>query len=318
MDGGITEFELIDLLRAGSKGSARIRTGIGDDAAVTVPGGATATSVDAIVEGVHFRREWSPPDAIAQKAVASALSDLAAMGAEAGEIYVTLGVPRGTGSELLTGLAEGFQGAAERFGAVLAGGDTVSSPTLFVSVAVVGHAPVEDRFVLRSGARPGDVVAVTGELGGAAAGHWLLHRDRAGLGPTHLALVERQLRPVPRLDAGIALAAAGVNSMVDVSDGLMADLAHIAEDSGVAIEVDPGSVPVQEGVEEIAVAAGGMTEDLSLAGGEDYELALTLPEERFDVARAALAATGLELTRIGTVAAGAGVEPRLPGYDHLG
>lgn len=318
MDDGFTEFELIDLLKAGSKGSARLHTGIGDDAAVTVPGGATATSVDAIVEGIHFRREWSPPGAIAQKAVASALSDLAAMGAEPGEIYVTLGVPRGTSADLLTGLADGFQQAAERFGAVLAGGDTVSSPTLFVSVTVVGHAATADRFVLRSGAEPGHLVAVTGELGGAAAGHWLLHRNPADLSPGHLALVERQLRPEPRLAAGVALAEAGASAIVDVSDGLMADLAHIAEASGVAIAVDHDSVPVQPGVGEIAAAAGGTLADLALAGGEDYELAVTLPADRLEGARAALAEIGVPLTQVGTVDEGSGVTPAIKGFDHLG
>lgn len=318
MGDGITEFELIDLLKAGSAGSARLRTGIGDDAAVTLPGGATATSVDAIVDGVHFRREWSPPDAIAQKALGSALSDLAAMGAEPGEIYITLGVPRGTDTGFLTELAGAFLDTADRFGAVLAGGDTVSSRTLFVSVTVVGHAPSEDRFVLRSGAEPGDIVAVTGELGGAAAGHWLLHRDSASLDPDQRELVERQIRPEPRLAAGVALAAAGVNSMVDISDGLMADLAHIARASGVSIDVDPELVPVQAGVGMVAAATGQSAIDLALTGGEDYELAMTMPEARFDEARAALAELDLALTRIGTVGSGTGVSPAQEGYSHLG
>jgi len=318
MDDGITEFELIDLLKAKASGSARLRVGIGDDAAVTVPGGATATSVDAIVDGVHFRREWSPPDAIAQKAVATAMSDLAAMAAEPGEIYVTLGVPRGTAAEFLKALAEGFHDSADRFGAVLAGGDTVSSRTLFISVTVVGHAPSEDRFILRSGAEPDDIVAVTGELGGAAAGHWLLHRDFAGLDPDQRALVERQLRPVPRLAAGVALAAAGVSAMVDISDGLMADLTHIATASEVSIEVDPELVPIQAGVGMVAAAAGETALDLALAGGEDYELAVTMPDSRFEAARAALARLDLELTRVGTVGHGSGVKPDQSGFDHLG
>jgi thiamine-monophosphate kinase len=318
MDEGFTEFELIDLLKAGSAGSNRIRTGIGDDAAITVPGGATATSVDAIVEGIHFRREWSPPDAIARKAVASALSDLAAMGAEPGEIYVTLGVPRGTGREFLGALAAGFQDSAEEFGAALAGGDTVSSPTLFINVTVVGHAETESGLVLRSGAAADEIVAVTGELGGAAAGHWLLHRDRESLSPEQSALVERQIRPAPRIAAGIALAAAGARAMVDVSDGLMADLAHVAEASGVSITVDPGKVPVQAGVAPVAEAAGGSVNDLALAGGEDYELAVTMSPASFGPARAALADLGVDLTEIGAVGAGSGVQPELAGFDHLG
>ena len=137
MDGGFTEFELIDRLRSAAPGSARLHTGIGDDAAVTLPGGATATSVDAVVDGVHFRREWCPPAAIAHKALASALSDLAAMAAEPGEAYVTLGLPRDSSRGFSAALADGFIEAAARFGVVLAGGDTVSSPTLFAAVTVV-------------------------------------------------------------------------------------------------------------------------------------------------------------------------------------
>lgn len=302
-----TEFELVDRLKAAARSSARIRTGIGDDAAVTVPGGATATSVDAVVEGTHFRREFSRPGQIAAKAVAAALSDLAAMAAEPGEVYVALGVPSGTGKDFLEALADGFIEAADRFGATLAGGDMVASPVLFASVTVVGHAETETGLVLRSGASEGDLVVVTGSLGGAAAGLWLLEH------PAHLAdaglpeLVGRQLEPVPQLEAGRLLGAAGASSIIDVSDGLAADLGHIASQSGVSIEIDSRLVPVQRGVPEVAAASGIDVLGFALAGGEDYELAATLPRAAFETARNSLAAVGVGLAEIGSASSGSGL-----------
>ena len=333
MDERVTEFGLIYLLgelAAGTAtGSGRLRTGIGDDAAVTVPGGATATSVDAVVEGVHFKREWFPPDAIAHKAVAAALSDLAAMAAEPGEIYVTLGIPPDTAGSFLDDLASGFAAAARRFGVVLAGGDTVASPTLFASVTVVGHAETEAGFVLRSRAMPGDVVAVTGSFGGAAAGLWLLANGSAGadgMDPDLAdSIIGRQLRPVPQLDAGLLLCRAGASSMVDGSDGLVADLGHVARASGVAIEVDSRFVPVQAGVPEVIAASGAGAAVFVLAGGEDFELAVTLSEEAFARVAVSLAEAGVGFTRIGSVVAGEGVAVSgdsgridIPdGFDHL-
>ncbi len=329
MDEGTTESELIDLLRSGSGTSPRLDVGIGDDAAVTLPGGATATSVDAVVDGVHFQTEWSPPEAVAHKALATALSDLAAMAAEPGEVYVTLGIPGGTADGYIEDLAAGFMAASDSFGAVLAGGDTVSSPVLFAAVTVVGHAVGAAEFVLRSGAAPDDLVAVTGELGGAAAGLWLLETDAEsveGLDPeARTALVERQLRPVPRLYAGRVLGRLGATAMIDVSDGLAQDLGHIADMSGVAITCDAGLVPAQAGVAAVETAAGRFPGDLPLAGGEDYELAVTLPEAEFEAARDALRALDLNLTPIGRVTQGDGLEltgesgsrDAPAGFDHL-
>jgi thiamine-monophosphate kinase len=331
MDEGFTEFEVIDLFRSRAGGSDRLEIGIGDDAAVTVPGGVTATSVDAIVEGVHFRRDWSPPDAIAHKAVATALSDLAAMAAEPGEVYVTLGLPPDTGNDtgFLTSLAEGFILAAETFGAVLAGGDTVASPVLFAAVTVVGHAGAAEDLITRSGAAAGDVVAVTGELGGAAAGLWFLENGDdpvPGLGGgISGSLVDRQLRPQPRLDAGRVLARHGAGSMIDVSDGLIQDLGHVSEASGVSLSVDAWLIPAQAGVAEVETAAGFAPGELILAGGEDYELAVTLPGTAFEAAREELAGLGLALTAIGRAGEGSGVTvfdqdgPRSSptGFDHF-
>lgn len=169
------EFELLAALRKRlPEPGPRVRLGSGDDAAVTVPGGATATSVDALVEGVHFRRETASLLQIGRKALATALSDLAAMGAEPGEAYVVLGAPEELGEAELLELGEGLAAMARETGTTIAGGDVSRAPALTLAVTVVGHAAEPATFVTRAGARPGDVLVVTGELGGAAAGLLLL------------------------------------------------------------------------------------------------------------------------------------------------
>lgn len=311
------EFELIAAARerlraAGAASAPRLVLGSGDDAAVTLPGGgAVATTVDAFVDGVHFRRATATSRAIGRKALAGALSDLAAMGAEPGEAYVVLGVPEDLDErgclEVLDGLVEG----AAAWGVAVAGGDVTRAPALFLALTATGYADGPESFVTRAGACPGDVVAVTGELGGAAAGLRLLERPELA-GSMDPALVEalraRHLEPVPRLREGRALAAAGASAMVDVSDGLAADAGHVAAASGVRIELDAAAVPIQAGVADSAQASGADAQALALAGGEDYELLACVPAEQLDAAVAAVAAAGSALTPVGTVAAGSGVE----------
>jgi len=324
------EFELLAKLRERlPAGGSRVRLGSGDDAAITVPGGATATSVDAIVEGVHFRRNEAGPEAIGHKALASALSDLAAMGAEAGEAYVVLGAPGDLGEDELLALLDGMLEVAKETGTTLAGGDLTRAPALTLTVTVVGHAPDANAFVSRGGARPGDLVVLTGELGGAAAGRLLLDDPKLAA-PVAASVAEglrgRQLEPSPRLRSGRAMAEAGATAMIDVSDGLAGDAAHLAEASRVALAIEAGSLPLAAGVTEVAAAAGLDPLQLAVAGGEDYELLATLPPEALDEASARIsAAEGSSLTAIGEVLAGKGVEIRLPGgglleapgYDHF-
>lgn len=324
------EFELLAKLRerlppAGS----RVKLGSGDDAAVTSPGGATATSVDAIVEGVHFRRDEAPLQTIGRKALATALSDLAAMGAEAGEAYVVLGAPRDLTEAEFEGLLDGLLALAAATGTTLAGGDLTRAPALTLAVTVVGHASRPDELVPRSGAEPGDLLVLTGELGGAAAGRLLLDRPDLGEGvPPSTAdhLRRRQLDPVPRLRSGRALAAAGAKAMIDLSDGLAGDARHIAEASGVGLGIDARSLPLAKGVAEVAAAAGQDPLQLAVSGGEDYELLAALPDGRLEEASRQMAdAAETTLTGIGKVSVGGGVELRLPGgglletrgYDHF-
>jgi thiamine-monophosphate kinase len=324
------EFELLAKLRERlPQDGRRVLLGSGDDAAVTVPGGATATSVDAIVEGVHFRRGEAELRTVGRKALATALSDLAAMGAETGETYVVLGAPAELAEADFISMLDGLLELAGETGTTLAGGDLTRAPVLTLAVTVVGHAPSPEQLVSRGGAQPGDLLVLTGEIGGAAAGRLLL--DDPNLGDTipdstaeHLRA--RQLDPTPRLRSGRALAAAGAHAMIDLSDGLGGDSSHLAEASGVALRIDAGSLPIAKGVAEIAAAAGREPLELAASGGEDYELLAALPPDRLSDASIAIGeAAETTLTPIGEVLAGEGTEIRLPGgqplatrgYDHF-
>jgi thiamine-monophosphate kinase len=219
-------------------------------------------------------------------------------------MLVALGAPVETPDSYLQGLIDGVVDAAGEFGVELAGGDVVSSPVVFLSVTVIAHIDAGTPVVSRSGARPGDVVAVTGPVGGAAAGL----RLAAGLEVPALSdlsrelLITCQVRPEPQLSAAPVLAQAGASSMIDVSDGLAADLGHVARNSGVTIRIRTGEIPVMAGVSEVANAIGDDPVSFAISGGEDYVLALTIPQERFERADTALIeATGFELLAIGAV-----------------
>jgi thiamine-monophosphate kinase len=326
------EFELLRRVRGRLPAlGPRVLLGSGDDAAVTVPGGATATSVDALVDGVHFRREHASLAQIGRKALATALSDLAAMGAEPGEAYVAVGVPADLDEDGCVELFGGIADLAAATGTSLAGGDVTRATALFLAITVVGHAAGPDSFVSRAGARPGDALVLTGEIGAAAAGLALLDNPHlnADFAPSNpiaslsaksagAGLVRRQLEPVPRLAAGRALADSGATAMIDLSDGLGGDARHIAESSGIGLRIEASSLPLAPGVTEIATAVGEAPHVLAVGGGEDYELLASIPPERLDQAIGAVGETeGIGLTRIGEVFAGGGVEIRLPGGERL-
>lgn len=290
--------------------SDRLLLGSGDDAAIVKVDGAEAVSVDALVDGVHFDRAHAAPAEIGRKALAAALSDLAAMGASPGEAYVALGLPADFDDAACLQLADGLAALAAVHRVAIAGGDITRSPVLFLSLTVVGHAHSEEALVSRSGAAAGDVVCVTGSLGGAAAGLRALERPELvrGLDPALARDLRcRQLEPEPRLAAGRTLASSGATALVDLSDGLGADAGHVADASGVRIRIGLGRVPLAAGVAELAAAAELDPLDLVIDGGEDYELLATLPVERVDAAREAVEGTGVALSEVGFVEEGAGV-----------
>jgi thiamine-monophosphate kinase len=275
----------------------------GDDAAVVRAAPYAVSSIDTIVEGTHFRLSTHSPADVGWKALAGALSDLAAMGAEAGEAYVSLVLPAGFEGALE--LVEAMEALAAECDATIAGGDVVTGPALVVTVAVTGWAESEDELVGRDGARTGDLIAVSGELGGSEAGRRLLERGRRE--PPEL--VTRHLRPRPRLREGRALARAGASAMIDLSDGVATDARHMAERSAVELRIELGLLPL----------APGVTPEQAAVGGDDYELLVAVPPERRANAEAAA-----QLTWIGTAAEGSGLVllgpngpvEGLTGYEH--
>ena len=279
------ELELIGAIQAAltDRGGRTVRWS-GDDAAVVRARPLAVTSIDTVVDGVHFSLATHSPADVGWKALATALSDLAAMGASPGEAYVALVLPQGFEGALE--LVEGMEELASESGVTIAGGDVVRGPALSVTVTVVGWADREEELVGRDGAQAGDLVGVTGELGGAEAGRELLERGEREPAP----LVQRHLRPTPRLTEGRALAAAGASAMIDVSDGLATDGRHLADASGVELRLRLDALPCAPGVSPEAAAVGG----------DDYELLFAIAPERRGQAEAAAPVTWLGDVGVGS------------------
>lgn len=267
--GELGEFGAIDRLIRGRRQPAAAALGPGDDAAVVFAGdGRVAVSTDMLVEGRHFRLDWSTPHDVGRKAIAQNAADIEAMGGRATAFVAGFGAPAETPTAQVSALAEGMWDEALRIGAGIVGGDLVSSPQWVLSVTVLGdlggRAPV-----LRSGARPGSVLAVAGDLGRSAAGYTLWHNGIDGFDD----LRRRHLVPQPPYGQGRAAADAGAQAMIDVSDGLVGDLQHLAEASVVGIDVSAEALSGDREALQVAADAVGVDPwTWVLGGGEDHAL----------------------------------------------
>ena len=260
-------------------GGALTSVGIGDDAAVVAaPSGSVVAAVDMVIEGRHFRQDWSTAYDVGVKAAARSLADIAAMGAVSTALLVALAAPGSLAARWATGLAEGLASEAIRAGAGIVGGDTARAETITISVTALGD--LEGRPpVLRSGARPGDVIAVSGPLGRSAAGLALLTAGIPAAPADPLsALVTAHLRPAPRYQAGPEAALLGATAMIDISDGLLADLGHIAAASHVQINLKTPAIRTAAGSRPAPFTPDQWLA-FALTGGEDHSLVAAFPPE---------------------------------------
>jgi thiamine-monophosphate kinase len=286
---------------------------IGDDCAVLRLGDRIwVAASDMLVSGHHFR-DWAMPEDAGYKAVAVNVSDVAAMGGTPRFVLASGGAPD---PEATLRCMRGVLEACGEFGVYPLGGDTTRAGALTVDVAILGELDAPP--VLRSGARPGDLLAVTGELGASAAG--LLALESGASGPERL--VEKHLRPTPRVEAGRAAARIGVGAMIDLSDGIASDAGHVCERSGVGCRVDLDLLPVAEDTRSFLASLGHDPVAVAATGGEDYELLICAPEI---VLQALAESVEVPVTRIGEVTDGGGVVfwrggevvEGLSGWDHF-
>lgn len=332
------ELELIAELRSLlANTDPRVVRGLGDDAAVVRAHGYAVTSVDTMVDGVHFRCRELTPREIGHRALAGALSDLAGMGIRpsdtegvaTAQAYLALGMPDGYGRDDFRELISGATALANELGVTIAGGDITAAPALSLSFTVVGWTDDPGALAGRDGARPGDLVGVTGTLGGSAAGLAVIEGRAPELSPDLAAQLRcRYATPRPRLREGRALALAGASAMLDISDGIASDAVHLATASGVSMVIALGALPLAPGVAEVAGALGEDPASFGARGGEDYELCVCASPGCRAAIDAALAelGSGVPITWIGEVtnarptgaefrdAAGATIP--LNGYEH--
>ncbi|MCG5214476.1 thiamine-phosphate kinase [Streptosporangium sp. KLBMP 9127] len=259
--------------------SAAVLLGPGDDAAlVSAPDGRVVVTTDLLLEGRHFRRDWSSGYDIGRKAAAQNLSDIVAMGAGPTGLVVGLGLPVDLATAWLDALTDGFRDECALVGASVVGGDIARSEQIVLGVTALGDLAGRPP-VTRSGARPGHVVALTGRLGHAAAGLALLQSGRDLSGSSFAGeLVGAHQRPCPPYPEGVRAAELGATAMLDVSDGLVQDLAHVAKASGVAISLDPRALVPEDSLRAAAGFLGADPLDWMLTGGDDHALVATFPQ----------------------------------------
>lgn len=308
---------------------AGVVAGIGDDAAVfqARPGKLLLLTTDLLVEGIHFRREM-PPQALGFKSLMASLSDIAAMGGQPREAFLSLAIPPDLTVEYLDEFYRGLYDAAAEHQVNVLGGDTTSSRRdFFVNVALTGEVS-PDQVIYRHGARPGDVILVNGTLGDSAGGLEILLHGWPVDSPEAAALWERHIRPRAGVREGQWLAASGaVTAMIDTSDGLSSDLGHLCEESRVGARVEAAAVPLSEELQAFCARHQRPPLPLALHGGEDYRLLLTAAADRAEeLAEGYQRTFGRPLYRLGEIRPGSGmelvwpdrVEPLRPGgYEHF-
>ncbi len=274
--GSIGEFGLIERIKGCvAAGDRSVLIGIGDDAAVVEgrPGLYRLITSDAFVEGVHFKREFARPWQIGWKIMAANLSDIAAMGGEPRWVVVSVALPEAVSVEETEELYRGMDAVCSRFGCSIVGGDTSFSPNrMLISIAAIGEVEKE-RLTLRRGAKIGDAICVSGDLGGSQAGLEVLWEK----GLTDEDLVRRHLEPIPRIREARAMGdVARIHAMIDISDGLSSEIHHICRESRVGARLFAAQIPICSGAREVAQKLGRSPLDYALGGGEDFELLFTL------------------------------------------
>jgi thiamine-monophosphate kinase len=276
-----------------------VLTGIGDDCAVLrlLAGRDSLVTTDFTLEGIHFRRDWHLPESVGHRCLARGLSDIAAMGGEPVAVFLSLALPRDLRQAWIGRFARTLISLAEKHGATVAGGDTAESPDgILADIIVVGTVP-KGKAILRSGAKAGDRVYVSGDLGGSAAA---VVRMRGGRGKVKPRDYVRHFYPEPRVELGRVLREEKVvSAMIDTSDGLSTDIAHICEESGVGAEIDSSLIPRAA----VGKPASEVDLDLALHGGEDYELLFTAAQEK----RIPRHIAGVAITQIGRITRSRGI-----------
>jgi thiamine-monophosphate kinase len=296
------EFGLIDLLaKMVGKGDERLLIGIGDDAAAWQGDDSIQlASVDSFIEGVHFTPETTPWPDVGGKALAVNISDIAAMGGIPRYALVSLALPDDSQVEDVAALYNGMLKVGKQHGVSIIGGDISKAPLVAVTITILGSSPTK-KILARSSAQAGDIVAITGSLGAAAAGMALL-KNKGKLDPeAESRLKDAFLHPTPRIAEGLLLVEQGVKTAIDISDGLVADLGQICKASQVGARIEVERVPIEPAV-KTAFSEGSL--ELALSGGEDYELLFTASKEIVDRIKKA---ASVPITAIGEITAGKGV-----------